>query len=76
MIKDVNEQNFASADYDANDDDDDGDDDDVDVEDNQRHAYRASGNVGVVRSTRNPPHIITAFCIFSYMMMMRDLLKF
>ena len=75
MIKDVNYQNFAAADYDANDDDDGGDDDDVDVEDNQRRAYCASRNVRVVRSTRNPPHIITAFCIFSYMMM-RELLKF
>ena len=67
---------FAPVHHDSNDDDG-GDDDDVDVEDNQRRAYCASGNVGVVRSTRNPPHIITAFCIFSYMMMMmRELFKF
>ena len=66
---------FAPVHHDSNDDDG-GNDDDVDVEDNQRRAYCASGNVGVVRSTRNPPHIITAFCIFSYMMMMRALLKF
>ena len=64
MIKYVNDKNFATADYDASDDVG-GDDDDVDVEDNQRRAYCASRNVGVVRSTRNPPHIITAFCIFS-----------
>ena len=50
------------------------DDDVVDVEDNQRRAYCASRNVGVVRSTRNPPHIITTFCIFSYIM--TELLKF
>ena len=76
MIKYVNDKIIAAADYDANDDDDGGDDDDVDVEDNQRRAYCASRNVGVVRSTRNPPHIITTFCIFSYKMMMRELLKF
>ena len=72
MIKYVNEKNFATADYNANGDHDGSDDDDVDVEDNQRRAYCASRNVGVVRSTRNPPHIITTFCIFSYMM--RELL--
>ena len=66
---------FAPVHHDSNDDDG-GDDDDVDVEDNQRRAYCASGNVGVIRSTRNPPHIITTFCIFSYVMMMRELLKF